>query len=137
MSCRASGTPNGTPAVVVTERFDNVFNPLISTRWAASTVEKPTSQTAPPRARSSSTPISTIGQTRRRRTFVALVSLPVGDRRWSGLGGGRHHTPRSRCRAATISGATLVTSPQPTVMTRSPGRAILATTGAAESQSGS
>ena len=37
----------------------------------------------------------------------------------------------------TMSGATLVTSPQPRVTTRSPGRAIEATTGAAASQSGS
>src|SRR5204862_6123250 len=42
----------------------------------------------------------------------------------------------SRSISSTIFGATMVTSPQPTVITRSPGRAILATVGAASSQTG-
>src|SRR5829696_148480 len=66
----------------------------------------------------------------------------VSRRGVSVAGGGRHPAapaPLNRCRSssATIFGATLVTSPQPTVITKSPGRAILATVGAASSQTGS
>src|SRR6478735_7017167 len=66
-SCRASGTPSGTAAFAVTSALDRVLSPLIWTRWAASTVENPTSQTRPATSASTSTPTSTNGQVRRRR----------------------------------------------------------------------
>jgi hypothetical protein len=67
MSCRASGTSSGTAATARTSASPTTEMPRTWTCLVESTEEKPTSQTAVPARTSTSRPITTNGQRRRRR----------------------------------------------------------------------